>query len=168
MDDAVLEKLLKGHTREDFINVVEDFRKTGLALAPTFIPFTPWTSLEGYREMLKLLLDLNLVDAVSPVQLALRLLIPNGSPLLELDEIRKVVTGFDHEGLLHRWKHADPKMDEVAASILHLVNDHQRNGSSRRETFRAIWEAANEGRPPENYDLLPRAAVPYLDEPWYC
>jgi hypothetical protein len=21
---------------------------------------------------------------------------------------------------------------------------------------------------PENFDLMPRATIPYMDEPWYC
>src|SRR3989449_10808380 len=36
IDDAVLEKLAKGHTRADFIEVVGIMRKAGLTLAPTF------------------------------------------------------------------------------------------------------------------------------------
>ncbi len=44
MDDAVLAKLDKGHTRADFIEVAREFRRLGLTLAPTFIPFTPWTT----------------------------------------------------------------------------------------------------------------------------
>ncbi len=168
VDDAVLEKLRKNHTRADFVGVASDFRKTGLALAPTFIPFTPWTTAACYRDLLALLCELNLVDAVSPVQLALRLLIPNGSPLLELEDIRKAVTGFDREGLLHRWKHEDDSVDRLATAILRLVNEEQRWKSTRRQIFRKIWELAHKGRPPENYDLVARAAIPYMDEPWYC
>src|SRR5690349_21515927 len=48
VDDGVLEKLEKGHTRRDFIEVAGEFRATGLTLAPTFIPFTPWTTRESY------------------------------------------------------------------------------------------------------------------------
>ena len=59
------------------------FRAAGLALAPTFIPFTPWTTRESYRELLAVLLEQDLVENVAPIQLALRLLIPNGSRLLE-------------------------------------------------------------------------------------
>ena len=74
VDDAVLEKLEKGHTRADFLEVVRHFRAAGLALAPTFIPFTPWTTRESYRELLAVLLEQDLVENVAPIQLALRLL----------------------------------------------------------------------------------------------
>ncbi len=94
VDDAVLAKLDKGHTRADFIEVAREFRSAGLTLAPTFIPFTPWTTRESYRELLELLVELDLVEHVAPVQLALRLLIPRGSRLLELDDVQAVTPQF--------------------------------------------------------------------------
>ena len=89
VDDAVLQKLDKGHTRAGFMEVVRDFRSAGLTLAPTFIPFTPWTTRESYRELLESLVELDLAENVAPIQLALRLLIPSGSPLLELSDVRE-------------------------------------------------------------------------------
>ncbi len=44
----VLEKFDKGHTRADFLAVVARFRELGMTLLPTFVPFTPWTTLTGY------------------------------------------------------------------------------------------------------------------------
>ena len=52
VDDAVLEKFDKGHTRADFLAVVARFRELGMTLLPTFVPFTPWTTLDGYNELL--------------------------------------------------------------------------------------------------------------------
>jgi radical SAM superfamily enzyme YgiQ (UPF0313 family) len=45
IDDSILERLAKGHTRADFLAVVGLFRELGLILQPTFVPLTPWTSL---------------------------------------------------------------------------------------------------------------------------
>lgn len=163
-DDRVLEKLDKGHTRADFIGVVREFRSLGLILAPTFIPFTPWTTRESYRELLELLVELELVENVAPVQLALRLLIPNGSPLLDLSDIQAVTTGFDEPALLHRWKHPDPLMDILAHRALELAATKE----PRREVFRKIWNLIIDRPLAENFDLMPRATIPYLDEPWYC
>ncbi len=164
VDDAVLEKLDKGHTRADFIEVVRDFRSAGLALAPTFIPFSPWTTLPSHRELLELLVELDLVEHVAPIQLALRLLIPRGSPVLDLSEIQAVMTGFDEAALLYRWKHPEPEVDALAEKSLKLAGGR----GSRREIFRNMWNLV-ESRPlPEDFDLMPRATIPYLDEPWYC
>jgi hypothetical protein len=164
VDDAVLKKLEKGHTRADFIEVVSDFRSAGLTLAPTFIPFTPWTSRDSYRELLATLLELDLVENVSPIQLALRLLIPRGSRLLDLDEIQSVITGFDEPALLYRWKHPDAEVDRMAGQALQLAAQK----GSRREIFRKMWDLAAERPLPENFDLMPRVTIPYMDEPWYC
>ena len=168
VDDAVLEKLDKGHTRRDFFEATALFREIGLTLSPTFIPFTPWTTKEGYCDLLAVIADLGLVENVSPVQLALRLLIPASSRMLELPEIQDRIEGFDQAALVYRWRHEDPEMDILANSLLKLVGAEQKNGSSRRTIFREIWSLVH-GRPlPEEFDLLPRAAIPYLNEPWYC
>jgi radical SAM superfamily enzyme YgiQ (UPF0313 family) len=164
VDDAVLEKLEKGHTRADFLDVVEQFRAAGLVLAPTFIPFTPWTTRESYRELLAVLAEHDLVENVAPIQLALRLLIPNGSRLLELDDVRAAVTGFDEPALLHRWRHPDARVDQLADQALNLAAQR----GSRREIFGKLWALASEQPLPDNFDLMPRATIPYMDEPWYC
>ena len=164
VDDPVLEKLNKGHTRADFLNVVQDFRRIGLTLAPTFIPFTPWTTRESYRELLELLLELDLVENVAPIQLALRLLIPQASPLLELADVHRALTGFDEAALIHRWKHPDPQVDVLAERALKIAARPQ----PRREAFRQMWELASDQPLPDNFDLMPRATIPYMDEPWYC
>jgi radical SAM superfamily enzyme YgiQ (UPF0313 family) len=164
LDDEVLKKLDKGHTCQDFHAVVEHFRRLDLSLAPTFIAFTPWTTLRSYRAFLSALQDLELIENVSPVQLALRLLIPAGSRILELADVRELVTGFDGPALLHRWTHPDAAVDRLAAAALKIAG---RKGT-RRELFGRIWELAHGSPLYEPLDLVPRAAIPYMDEPWYC
>jgi hypothetical protein len=145
--------------------VVDLFRQVGLTLAPTFIPFTPWTTRRSYHELLATLAELDLVGHVAPIQLALRLLIPRGSLLLELPDVQSVITGFDEPALLYRWKHPDPDVDALAGEALKLASLE----GSRREIFRKLWNLATSSRPlPEDFDLMPRATIPYMDEPWYC
>lgn len=168
VEDEVLRKLDKGHTRADFVAVAGDFRRTGLTLAPTFVPFTPWTTLGGYRELLRLLVELDLVDAVAPIQLALRLLIPQASRLLELEEVRRLVGPFEEATLSYPWRHPDAALDELNFRLLRLVAESERRGASRRETFQAIWREACDQPLPDNFNLISRAAIPYLTEPWYC
>jgi radical SAM superfamily enzyme YgiQ (UPF0313 family) len=164
VDDQVLEKLDKGHTRTDFIWVVEQFRRIGLTLAPTFIPFTPWTTRRSYLELLALLIELDLVEHVAPIQLALRLLIPRGSLLLELDDVQALIAGFDEPALLYRWKHPDPRVDALAGKAMRVAAME----GSRREIFRKLWNLTADRPLPEDFDLMPRATIPYMDEPWYC
>jgi hypothetical protein len=49
---------------------------------------------------------------------------------------------------------------------MRMINDQQ--GESRRQIFARLWSLVNEERLPDEFDLMPRATVPYLDEPWYC
>ena len=166
IEDAVLEKLAKGHTRADFVEAVRIVRESGLTLAPTLVTFTPWTTWDGYRELLQLLVDLDLVENVGPIQLAMRLLIPAGSRLLELPEIRELAGPFDPAALSHQWRHRDPKLDQLCADIQKLIQHEERRKATRSEIFGRIWELAN-GRPPD-FQLASRATIPYLNEPWYC
>src|SRR5260221_7437725 len=115
LNDDVLLQLDKGHTRADFIEVAGLMRNAGLTLSPTFITFTPWTSWRGYRDLLETLVELDLVENVSPIQLAMRLLIPAGSRLLDLEEIREMVGPFDPSALTYPWRHGDPSLDRLCA-----------------------------------------------------
>jgi radical SAM superfamily enzyme YgiQ (UPF0313 family) len=171
VDDAVLERLEKNHTRADFLRVVETLREIGLALQPTFVPFTPWTTLEGYCDLLEVLREQELVENVAPIQLAIRLLIPAGSRLMELDEIRRGVGDFDEAALVYPWKHADPRVDRLCEQIQGIVHSGEQMKRSRAQIFERIEDATFavvDGSITRSAVLASRAAVPYLNEPWYC
>ena len=168
-DDAVLQKLEKGHTHADFVAVVERCRSAGLPLTPTFVAFTPWTTIESYSAMLAEIARLDLIPAVAPIQVAIRLLIPQGSRMLELPDVRAVVTGFDSASLVHAWRHPDARVDALQHDLERLVGS--RINAPREDMFARVWDLAHAAagtvappRPP----LVARAAVPYLNEPWYC
>ena len=116
IDDDVLRLLDKGHTRADFVRVAGLARDAGLTLSPSFMPFTPWTSLRGYRDLLALVAELGLIDQVAPVQLAIRMLVPAGSRLLDLAALAPFLDGYDAAALSHRWSHPDPEADRLHAS----------------------------------------------------
>jgi len=168
IDDAVLAKLDKGHTRAGFVEAVRITREAGLSLSPTFIPFTPWTTWESYRELLRLLVELDLVANVSPIQLAIRLLIPAGSRLLELEEIRNLAGRFEARALSHPWAHADVGLDRLCVQIQELIKREEKRGAGRAEIFQGIWRLAKAETAVPDFHLAARAAIPYLTEPWYC
>jgi hypothetical protein len=80
----------KHHSKEDFRRAASLCKDVALTLNPTFVAFTPWTSLEGYVGP-SAIWDLDLVANVSPVQYRVRLIIAEGSRLLELEEVQDVV-----------------------------------------------------------------------------
>jgi radical SAM superfamily enzyme YgiQ (UPF0313 family) len=168
-DETVLAKLEKGHTAEDFEAVVRDCAAIGLPLSPTFVAFTPWTTIESYHAMLRTIERLGLTGAVAPIQYAIRLLIPEGSRMLELPEVRARVSHFDARTLTHVWHHEDPRVDALQRELEALVG--ARLNAPREEMFARVWTCAHEsaGVPlPDRRPLPSRATVPYLNEPWYC
>ena len=169
VDDAILARLDKGHTRADFYSLVRLFEAIGLELAPTFVPFTPWTTFEGYLELLNAIAELGLVRSVAPVQLAIRLLIPPGSLLLESDEIRSVVGPLEEEKLIYPWRNPDSAVDALQQEVQTLVGEG--SDQPREALFNEIRALAY-GRVGLSAALLPvveaQPAPAQISEPWYC
>lgn len=185
VDDRVLGLLEKGHTRADFERAVALCADAGVPLSPTFVTFTPWTTMESYREFLAVIDRLNLIEHVSPIQFAIRLLVTAKSRLLELDDLRRLVKPFDPVSLTYPWIHEDPRVDRLHASVSTIVG--VRTTAPRAEVFASVWDAAYaeaayadaayaeaayaDAEPPLRrlQPILPaRASIPYLTEPWYC
>src|SRR5712671_3671479 len=170
VDDRILERLDKGHTREDFLYVARKFRDMGMTLHPTFVPFTPWTSLDGYLDLLHVLAAEELVENVAPIQLGIRLLIPEGSRLLELDDVRLGVGAFDAESLVYPWGNADGRVDLLSETVQAIAAEGDRKKESRGVAFSRIWEAAHLAAGIDAPELRVKEGrgVPFLSEPWYC
>jgi radical SAM superfamily enzyme YgiQ (UPF0313 family) len=172
VDDQVLEFLDKGHSREDFLKVIKMFRELGMTLHPTFVPFTPWTTLEGYLDLLRVIEEQGVIENVAPIQLGIRLLIPEGSRLLELEEIRRVIGPFDAASLTYPWRNGDARLELLSETVQDIAADGERQKESRQATFERIWKAAHVAAgiapPAVRTTIAPSAGVPFLSEPWYC
>lgn len=171
VDDRVLEHLDKHHTGADFEHATQLLRAAGIAFAPTFVAFTPWTTLDGYVALLERIADLGLVESVPPVQLAIRLLVPEGSYLLHLPGFRERLGPFDPALLGYPWRHDDARVDTLQTRVLRGIAEGEEAGWSRRQIFGAVWQWAHEaaGRlAPSLSDAQWGAPVPRLSEPWYC
>jgi len=173
VDDAVLEKLDKGHTREDFLHVTGLFRELGMTLHPTFVPFSPWTTIDGYLDLLGVLAAEGLAENVAPIQLGIRLLIPEGSRILELPGVREFVGPFDAESLVFPWTSSDLRLDGLSEKVQEIAAAADKNKDSRTVAFERIWKAAHAAAGREVPEIPFRKgnvgrAVPFLSEPWYC
>jgi hypothetical protein len=170
VDDDILHLLDKNHTGRDFDRAVALTREAGIALAPTFVAFTPWTTLEGYIDLLERLVELQLVESVPPVQLTIRLLVPEGSYLLKLPGFKEKLMALDPMLLGYPWVHPDPRVDRLQRDLQALVARCEKKRLSRREVFAAVWRVAHVAaeRPvPELAGNL-GSPIPRLSEPWYC
>ncbi len=120
-----------------------------------------------------MLAEHGLTENVSPIQLAIRLLIPAGSRLLELPEVSAMVGPFDSAALVFPWTHSDARVDALAREISQIVQRGDGLKLSRTDIFSHIRRAALAGagnRVPIGAApaMAKSAPVPYLDEPWYC
>ncbi|MBA3946041.1 MAG: radical SAM protein [Herpetosiphonaceae bacterium] len=177
LDDTILAIFDKRHTAAEFKAVVALFRQVGLALNPTFVSFTPWTSRQGYLAFLAAIQELELIENVAPIQYAIRLLIPAGSKLLELSQVQQLVGMFDETALSYPWVHADPEMDRLYTDVRQAVQAAQAQHAPRQAIWERVWSLAKAGQAPARDERhtyagttagVRRGPIPYLSEPWYC
>jgi radical SAM superfamily enzyme YgiQ (UPF0313 family) len=172
LDGRVLAILDKGHTRADIETALALTRAAGLSLRPTWVAFTPWTTLDAYRAWLDFIAAEGLVDATDPVQYALRLLVPPGSWLLEHPAMRAHLGRLVPEGFHHEWTHSDPRMDTLQAAVAAAVAtaaDRREDAAVTFDRVRGLAAKAADAPTPGPIGLAPdRRRPPRLSEPWFC
>jgi len=173
LSDTVLRHLDKGHTRADVLEALRLVRAAGLVLRPTWVAFTPWTTLDDYRDMLDFVAREGLVDHVDPVQYSIRLLVPPGSLLLQSAAMRPHLGELVADAFYHRWTHPDPRMDHLHADVSAAVARAAERGEDAAVTFAAIAGLADEAAGeavlrPAPVAVAERRRPPRLTEPWFC
>ena len=170
IDDQVLAYLDKNHTAADFTRATQLLRDIGIALAPTFVPFNPWTTLESYLQLLERIVALELVESVPAVQLTIRLLVPKGSYMLDLPAFAPYLQPFDENLLGHPWVHADARVDALQRELQTAVADGEAKNETRAQQFARVWDIAHRaaGRATPGLPTMLGAPIPRLSEPWYC
>jgi radical SAM superfamily enzyme YgiQ (UPF0313 family) len=173
LSDTVLGHLDKGHTRADVVEALGAARAAGLVLRPTWVPFTPWTTLADYRDILAFVQREGLVDHVDPVQYSIRLLVPPGSLLADHPAMRPHLGALVAGDFSFRWTHPDPRMEALQTAVAALVGEAAERGEDAAVTFAQIRRLADEaaGVPAAPLAAPPdpgRARPPRLTEPWFC
>jgi len=174
LSDTVLLHLDKGHTRADVVALVSLTREAGIVLRPTWVAFTPWTTLGDYRAMLDFVEAEDLVDHVDPVQYSLRLLVPPGSLLAGHPAMRPHLGPLVEGAFSYAWTHPDPRMGALQAEVARVVEMAAEAHADDAVTFdqvRALADAAA-GAPtrqlPAACSRPDRTRPPRLTEPWFC
>jgi radical SAM superfamily enzyme YgiQ (UPF0313 family) len=174
LNETVLQRLDKGHTAEDVREAFELTERAGINLRPSLLPFTPWETLESYNQLLDFFAEQHLIEQIDPVHLSIRLLVPPGSALLNDGESREWREELDASSYSYRWRHPDPRMDQLQEQIAKLVEQEESCQADKVETFfqvQAMARAAQgedfvveEAR--ESYGQ--RKVLPHLTESWFC
>ncbi len=173
LNDRVLKILQKGHTRADVAEALRLTRAAGIALRPSLMPFTPWTARQDFLEIIDFAETQEIVAHIDPVQYSIRLLLPPGSPLLELPETRPHLREFDAEKFTVLWEHPDPGMDRLQKDISAIAEAAAPAQREPFEIFAAIRELAyHAAAQPLRRKLTPQSSPaispPRLTEHWFC
>lgn len=174
VSDHVLRHLDKGHTRADVIEAVGILESADIPMRPSLLPFTPWTTLDDYLDLLNFVEDARLIDQIDPVHYSIRLLLPPGSALLDQPAIHPFLTDLDAASFSYGWVHPDSRMDHLQRDVAIQVEQAERDGLPAAEAFFMIKalaeEAAGLSRSAARQTSLPpaRKATPHLTESWFC
>lgn len=175
LSDTVLAHLDKGHTREQVFEALDLLRSAGIVLRPSFVAFTPWTTLRDYREILDWIGREGLVYHVDPVQLSIRLLVPPGSLLADLPAMRPWLGCLEPQRFSYAWRHPDPRMDRLHVEATRIVRQAAHDGEDASRTFSRLRDAASiaetgkaETGAGRLAPLRVGARAPRLTEPWFC
>ena len=174
LSEEVLRRLDKGHVRAGVDEALRLVTAAGLTLRPTWVPFTPWTRLRDYREMLDWIAARGLVAHVDVVQYSIRLLVPPGSLLAEDPALLPYLEPLRPDRFYNPWRHPDPAMDALHTAVDARVREAAREGEPAATTFDAIRRLAarddggNRWTPAGIAPALLHAEPPRLTEPWFC
>ena len=176
VNDEILERLDKGHTTEQASGAIALLRAHGIETRPSFLPFTPWTTLDDVQDILDFVAAHDLIGNVDPVQYTIRLLLPQGSLLLDHPELQAHLGPYDPDLLTYTWAAADPKTDKLQARLATLVGQSLTAGEPiatifsrvRAATYEAAGRAHGPARKPQPLLSGSLEGRPRLTEPWFC
>jgi hypothetical protein len=156
VDDTTLAILDKGHTARDGTRAIVALRAAGIAPRPTWLPFTPWSTLESFRAILEFVATHDLIGNVDPVQYSIRLLVPEGSLLLgRIPDLGP----WDAAKLTYTWT---SPLDGLHAEVAALVESHTEAPAG--DAFNAI-RALVDLSPVDTRHVV---EAPRLSESWFC
>jgi hypothetical protein len=170
--DRILGYLDKGHSALEAGQAVALLRSHGIEPRPSWLPFMPWTTVDDVYDLLDFVVEHGLVGNVDPVQYTIRLLIPEGSLMLEIPEIAPYLGCYDAATLSYDWTAADERTVDLQSRFAALVEEQQGAGVANEDIFCELFDvaAAAASKPPLDRERLrsSRTDVPRLTEPWFC
>jgi radical SAM superfamily enzyme YgiQ (UPF0313 family) len=173
ISELVLQKIDKGHTKEDVVEALRILDDAGIAMRPSLLPFTPWTTMDDYLELLEFIDEHDMIENIDPVHLSIRLLVPPGSALLDEPDAHEWVGPLDEAAYTYTWTHPDPRIDQLQQEIARISEEASSCDADAYETFERIrasaYRLADESPParPERPRRRWRRP-PRLSESWFC
>ncbi len=173
ISELVLRKIDKGHTKQDVIDALAALDEAGITMRPSLLPFTPWTTLDDYIELLEFFEEYDLVGNVDPVHFSIRLLVPPGSALLDDPDAAEWAGRLDEAAYTYAWVHPDPRVDALQREVAKHVEAAASCDAEAHDTFAGIKSLAYAAKGIETRDVPrlrrgPTKQPPRLTESWFC
>jgi len=169
VEETTLEILDKNHTVADMRAAVGLLRAAGIFIRPTWLPFFPWTTTDDIVELVRFLDEMSLWEATDPVQLAIKLLIPEGSLLEKHTAVVPHLDRYEPTSLTWEWAFADPEAELLHKELDALAAAGSDCGAEALTTLGLMREAVGRAA---GADLGPMPSstgpVPHLTESWFC
>ncbi|NQV05222.1 radical SAM protein [bacterium] len=169
-NDEILGYLDKGHTAADMAEAIHLLRADGIEIRPSWLPFTPWTTVQDLVDIVDFVTLHDLFGNIDPVQMSIRLLIPNGSLMLEIPELAPHLGPFDAAALGYRWTAADPAADALQSDLALIAAAGADHATEPMAVIDRMWRAIAEaaGTPPVAIPAGATTGRPRSTEPWFC
>jgi hypothetical protein len=156
VNDEILDRLDKGHTAADAARAVALLRGHGITVRPSWLPFTPWSTLGDVQAILEFVAEHGLVGDVDPVQYTIRLLVPERSLLLgHIDGLGP----WDPDRLTYPW---ESELDGLQARVAALVE------AAPDAPIATLYDDVRAEVGLSRLGLSVAASSPRLTEPWFC
>lgn len=173
VNDDILRFIDKGHTAAEAAEATSLLRLHGIEPRPSWLPFMPWTTVEDVADILEFVIRHDLIGNVDPVQYTIKLLIPQGSLMLDVPELEPYLGPYDASNLTYTWRAADGRTVGLQRRLAELVEAEQRQEKTVTEIFCDVRDAVLEaaGRRANDREPIPATSTegrPRLTEPWFC
>jgi len=167
-DETTLDILDKNHTVADMKTAVSILRSAGVHVRPTWLPFLPWTTPGHLLDLVEFLDANSLWGATDPVQLSIKLLIPEGSLLEDHPAVVPHLTGYQAETLTWGWSFAHAATEWLQVELDAIAAEGSDCGADAAEilaTMRDRIALAGDAELPQMPSSPP---TPRLTESWFC
>ena len=168
VDEATLVILDKNHTVPDMTRAVAILRSAGIHIRPTWLPFLPWTSPEQLGDLVAFLDENRLWSATDPVQLAIKLLIPEGSLLESHPAVVPYLRGYDAGSLTWAWRFEHAATKRLQEELDAIAADGSDCDAEAADTLAAMRARIAVTAGLELSEMPISEPAPRLSESWFC
>lgn len=167
-DDRTLDVLDKNHTAADMSESVALLRSSGIHVRPTWLPFFPWTLPSDLAGIVGFIDHHRLWSATDPVQLAIKLLIPEGSLLERHPAVVPYLTAYQPESLTWSWRFADQTTERLQGALDSTAAEASDCGAEAGDTLLLMRERIGEIAGVDLAAMPSSPPAPRLTESWFC